>query len=184
MTGLKGREGPGGGLIYPYQGVVPRIGQGVFIAPGARVIGDVEIGDGASVWFNVVIRGDVHAIRIGSGSNIQDGTVVHVTYKEYSTTIGNNVLIGHRCMIHGCILEDGSFVGMQATVMDGCIVESGAMIAAGSLLTPGKTVPGGELWAGRPARYLRDLRPDEAARIPQAVAHYAALARNYLGDME
>lgn len=172
----------GGGELFVYRGTTPRIGDNVFIAPGAKVIGDVEIGAGASLWFNVVVRGDVHAIRIGENTNIQDGSVVHVTYKKFSTTIGNNILIGHRCMLHGCVLEDGCFIGMQSTVMDGCVVESEAMVAAGSLLTPGKTVRSGELWAGRPARYLRDLTEREIAGFPVAVAHYADLARQYLAE--
>lgn len=161
---------------------MPQIGHDAFIAPGAKIIGDVEIGDEASIWFNCVLRGDVHSIRVGAGTNIQDGTVVHVTHEQFGTTIGNNILIGHSCLIHGCILEDGCFIGMQATLMDGVVVESGAMVAAGALVTPGKRVPRGQLWAGRPARFLRDMTDEEMANIPVAVANYAKLAQSYLQD--
>lgn len=166
--------------VYPFEGKWPDVAPDVFIAPGARVIGDVAIGEQSSVWFNCVLRGDVNLIRIGHGTNIQDGSVIHVTRKTHGTFIGDNVLIGHMCLIHGCTLEDGAFVGMGAVVMDACVIEAGGMLAAGSLLTPGKRVPAGQLWAGRPARYLRDLTPEEVARNAAASGHYAELARRYM----
>ncbi|MEJ0035940.1 MAG: gamma carbonic anhydrase family protein [Gammaproteobacteria bacterium] len=167
------------GHLWPYRGIRPTVHESAFIAPGTHVIGDVHIADDASLWFNCVARGDVNRIRIGSRTNIQDGSIVHVTGGRFGTSIGNDVLIGHQCLIHGCRLEDESFVGMGATVMDGCVVERGAMLGAGSLLPPGKAVKSGQLWVGRPARYVRDLTPEELAANRQAVAHYAALAQEY-----
>ena len=124
-------------------------------------------------WCNAVVRGDVGRIRIGAGANIQDGTVVHVTGGAFDTHIGDEVLVGHRCMIHGCRLEDRAFVGMSATVLDGCVVEGDAMLAAGSLLAPGKRIPSGELWAGAPAKKMRDLAPEALEGFRRQVAHYA-----------
>src|SRR5262249_50619337 len=140
-----------------FRNVLPKIGPGAFIANTAVVIGNVEIGAEASIWFGVVLRGDVHTIKVGARTNIQDNTVVHVTEGHFATTIGANVLIGHSCVTHGCTLEDGSFVGMGSTVLDGARVESGAMVAAGSLVTPGKVVKSGEMWSGRPAKLFRPL---------------------------
>jgi carbonic anhydrase/acetyltransferase-like protein (isoleucine patch superfamily) len=154
-----------------------------FVAPGARVIGDVEIGPDASIWYNCVLRGDVNRIRIGARTNVQDGTVIHVDSPKsgagggHPTLIGEDVLIGHMAMVHGCRLHDRAFVGLGAIVMDGCEIESGGMLAAGAMLTPGKRIPAGQLWAGRPARYVRDLGEAEFAAQAEGVAHYVALAR-------
>lgn len=166
-------------LILPYGDQYPRIAADAFIAPNAVVVGDVEIGAGSSLWFNVTVRGDVHSIRIGAGTNIQDGTVVHVTTDRFSTTIGDNVSVGHMALLHGCVLEDGAFVGMTATVMDGCVIEGGGMLAAGALLTPGKRVKAGELWAGRPAAFLRPIQDKEVAMMQNTPRHYAALGAKY-----
>ncbi|OHC75971.1 MAG: gamma carbonic anhydrase family protein [Rhodospirillales bacterium RIFCSPLOWO2_12_FULL_58_28] len=174
------------GLIMPYRGVMPRIAPGVYIAPTASVIGDVEIGAGSSLWFGVVVRGDVNHVRIGEGVNIQDGTIVHVASNragrlgEFATIIGSGVTIGHGAIIHACTLEDGCFIGMGATVMDGVVVEAGAMIAAGALVTPGKRVGTGLLWGGMPARYMRDLTPEDIAHNADTAPHYMELAREYL----
>lgn len=167
------------GQLWPYRGIRPTIHESVFIAPGTHVIGDVHIGEGASLWFNCVARGDVNSIRIGMRTNIQDGTIVHVTGGRFATSIGNDVLIGHQCIIHGCRLEDESFVGMGATVMDDCVIERAAMLGAGSLLSPGKIVKSGQLWMGRPARYVRELTSEEIAANRQAVGRYAKLAQEY-----
>lgn len=168
--------------VQPFNGKTPIIADDVFIADGARIIGDVEIGAGSSIWFNVVMRGDVNIIRVGERSNIQDGSVVHVTRKTHGTFIGNDCLIGHMAMIHGCTLKDFSFVGLGAIVMDGCTVESDAMLAAGAMLTPGKTMGAGELWAGRPARFVRPLTEEEKARNRMAPQGYAELAQLYRAD--
>jgi len=165
--------------VMGFGGKSPRIADDVWLAPGARIVGDVEIGAGSSVWFNCVLRGDVNVIRVGAGSNIQDGTVVHVTRKTHGAFIGDNCLIGHMAMIHGCTLEDWAFVGLTATVMDACVIESDGMLAAGALLTPGKRIAGGELWAGRPARPLRRLTAEEIARNRAGVEGYRQLARAY-----
>ncbi len=167
-------------IILPYKGILPNIHPDAFIAPGAVVIGDVHIGKDSNVWFGCVIRGDVHRIRIGERSNIQDGTVVHVTRDNGPTHIGSNVTIGHGAVIHACTLEDGSFVGMSATVLDQVVVEPGAMVAAGALVAPGKRVPSGEIWAGNPAKLLRKLSEAEVAYISQSARNYVELAKEYL----
>jgi carbonic anhydrase/acetyltransferase-like protein (isoleucine patch superfamily) len=158
---------------------MPQIADDVFIAPGAHVIGKVSIGAGSSIWFNCVLRGDVGRIKVGERTNIQDGTIVHVTGGRFDTHIGDDVLIGHGCIIHGCRLENHAFVGMGAIVLDGAVVEPDAMLAAGALLTPGKVVKGGELWAGRPAKFLRSLTAAETAGNRAGAASYARLAEVY-----
>ena len=171
--------------LIAFEGRVPRIDPTAFVAPGTRLIGDVTIGPGASVWYNCVLRGDVNAIRVGARSNIQDGTVIHCDSPKpghddgFPTIIGDDVLIGHMAMVHGCILEDRAFVGLGAIVMDGCTVEGDAMLAAGAMLTPGKRVPAGQLWAGRPAKYVRDLTPDALAAMRAGVAHYVELGARH-----
>ncbi len=173
---LRARIARGEG-VYPFMDQWPRLADDVFLAPGVRVIGDVEIGAGSSLWYNVVVRGDVCHIRIGSGTNIQDGSVVHVTRRTHATIIGDHVLIGHMAMIHGCEIQDHAFVGLSTIVMDGCVIEEDGMLAAGSLLPPGKVIRKGELWLGRPARFLRKLSADEIAAHRTAPRGYAELAR-------
>jgi carbonic anhydrase/acetyltransferase-like protein (isoleucine patch superfamily) len=169
--------------LITFAGKTPRIDASAFVAPGARLIGDVEIGPEASIWYNCVLRGDVNSITVGARTNIQDGSVIHVDSPKagdargHPTIIGEDVLIGHLAMVHGCILHDRAFVGLGAIVMDGCEIESEAMLAAGAMLTPGKRIPAGQLWAGRPAKYVRDLSPEELAGQRDGVAHYVALAR-------
>ncbi|NQV57787.1 MAG: gamma carbonic anhydrase family protein [Rhodospirillales bacterium] len=171
------------GLILPYNGILPTIAKDAFIAPNATVIGQVTIGEGASIWFNTVLRGDVGTISVGARTNLQDGTIVHVTLGEYDTFIGDDVLVGHMAIIHGAHLEDRTFVGMGATILDGVVVESGAMVAAGALVTPGKRVKRGELWAGRPAKLMRKLSEDEIEGLTSGAAGYHALSREYLSGM-
>ena len=168
------------GLILPWKGILPKIDKGAFIAPSAAVIGDVVIGPEVGVWFGVTIRGDMNFIRIGRRVNIQDGTVVHVDSRKYPTHIGDNVTIGHGAIIHACTLQDGCFVGMQACVMDGAVVETGAMVAAGALVPPGKVVKAGQLWAGRPAKHMRDCGEQERELITRVPPEYWALAEHYL----
>lgn len=172
-------------LIIPFGGKQPVIAPDAFIAPNATVIGDVEIGAGASIWFNTVLRGDVHYIRIGARTNIQDGSVVHVTTGRHATIVGDDVLVGHMVLLHGCTVESNSFVGMGAVVMDEAVIESGGMLAAGALLTPGKRVGRGQLWGGRPAKFLRELTAEESARLADGPQHYVELSQAYrqsLGD--
>jgi len=166
-----------------FRGRTPQVDATAFVAPGAQLIGDVTIGPEASIWYNCVLRGDVNRISVGARSNIQDGSVIHVDSPKpgapegHPTIIGEEVLIGHLAIVHGCILHDRAFVGLGAIVMDGCEIESDAMLAAGAMLTPGRRIPAGQLWAGRPAKYLRDLSAQELAAHRQGVAHYVALAK-------
>jgi carbonic anhydrase/acetyltransferase-like protein (isoleucine patch superfamily) len=165
--------------IHSFGSERPQLADDVFIAPGAQVIGKVTIGTGSSVWFNCVLRGDVGRITVGERTNLQDSTIVHVTGGRFDTHIGDDVLIGHGCIIHGCRLENHTFVGMGAIVLDGAVVEADAMLAAGALLTPGKVVKSGELWAGRPAKFLRSLTAAEIAGNRAGAAGYARLAQVY-----
>jgi carbonic anhydrase/acetyltransferase-like protein (isoleucine patch superfamily) len=174
---------PGPNLIA-FGGHLPRVDPAAFVAPGATLIGDVEIGAEASVWYHCVLRGDMNRIRIGARSNLQDGSVIHVDPPRpgapdigYPCLIGEEVLIGHMAMVHGCILHDRAFVGLGAIVMDGCVIEGDAMLAAGALLAPGRRIPAGQLWAGRPAKHVRDLSEADLAGMREGVAHYVALAR-------
>lgn len=167
-------------FILPYRGVMPSIGAGCFIAPTAAVIGDTVIGEDTNIWFNCAVRGDVNEIRIGARVNVQDATVIHVSSDGQGTYIGDDVTIAHSALVHACTVEDRAFIGMQACVMDDARVETHAMVAAGALVTPGKVVRGGELWAGRPARRVRNLTADEIAYIDHLPAHYCRLAAEYL----
>jgi gamma-carbonic anhydrase len=168
-------------FILPYKGVYPKIHGSAFIAPSASVIGDVEIGEDSNIWYNVAIRGDVHEIRIGKRTNIQDGSVIHVTTDFSGTYVGDDVTVGHSAILHACRVENHGFVGMGAIVMDGAVVESFAMLAAGALLSPGKRIPTGQLWAGRPAKFMRDLKPEEIDYIKWSAPHYAQLGREHKG---
>lgn len=172
------------GLIRAHHGVTPSIAPSAFVAETAVVIGDVVIGEESSIWYGCVLRGDDNSIRIGSRTNIQDGTIVHINHEREGaagtkTTIGSDVTIGHMALIHACTLEDGCFIGMKACVMDGAVVESGAMVAAGALVTPGKRVKRGELWAGGPARLMRRLTDTELTYFSYTARHYAELAASY-----
>lgn len=167
------------GLVLPYEGILPRVADDVFLAPGSIVVGDVEIGERSSLWYNVVVRADVGLVRIGKGTNIQDGSVVHVTGGQFDTHIGDDVLIGHLAMIHGCNIHDRAFIGMKATILDGAVVESDAMVAAGAIVTPNKVVKSGELWAGAPAKKMRDMEPDEIARRAKSAPNYAINAAQH-----
>lgn len=182
MTKEYFRRAPGGGKLYSFNGIWPKLGNGVFIAPGARIIGDVEISEKSSIWFNCVLRGDVNIIRIGKGSNIQDDTVVHVEGGGAATRIGDNVLIGHGCIIHGTTIEDRGFVGMGAVTMDGCHIESEGMVAAGALLSPGKRVQSRELWVGRPAKKIRNLDDAALDGMMAGTVGYQELAAKYLQE--
>jgi carbonic anhydrase/acetyltransferase-like protein (isoleucine patch superfamily) len=166
-------------LILSFKGVHPKIATSAFIAPTAAVIGDVQIGDEASLWFGVVVRGDVNAIRIGARTNIQDGTIVHAATGSFATHIGAEVTIGHAAVIHACRIGDRAFIGIKAVVLDGAVVEAGAMVAAGALVGPGKRIPTGELWAGNPARFRRKLGPEDECNFGWIAAHYVELAGAY-----
>ncbi len=167
------------GSCHTFRGNTPDIADDVFLAPGSQIIGDVAIGAGSSIWFNCVLRGDVNFIRVGERTNIQDGTIIHVNNGGESTTIGNDVLVGHKVMLHGCELQDEAFVGMNALILDRCVIEGGAMVAAGAMMTPGKVARRGELWAGWPAKCLRQLTEKDIALMTKGAAHYAQLAQEY-----
>lgn len=139
-------------LILPVRGINPVFGQNCFIAPNATVVGEVVMGDHCSVWFNAVLRGDVNSITIGNNSNVQDGAVIHCTYKKSKVVIGNNVSIAHNAVVHGCTIHDNVLIGMNAVVMDDAVVESGAIVAAGAIVLARTVVEAGYIYAGSPAK--------------------------------
>ena len=147
-------------LILPVQGIKPIFGEDCFLAENATVVGQVTMGNLCSVWFTAVVRGDVNTITIGNKVNIQDGAIIHATYQKAATVIGNNVSIGHRAMVHGCTIHDNVLIGMGAIVMDNCVVESNCIIAAGALLPEGTHVKSGSVYAGIPAKKIKDLTPE------------------------
>ena len=161
-------------IVKSVNGKSPRIPEDCYVAENATIVGDVEFGSKCSVWFNAVIRGDVHYIKIGNKVNIQDNATIHATYQKSPTTIGNNVSIGHNAIVHGCTIHDNVLIGMGAIVMDDCIVESNSLIAAGAILTKGTHVKEGELWAGIPAKKIKD--------VPQSLkeGEIERIANNYL----
>jgi carbonic anhydrase/acetyltransferase-like protein (isoleucine patch superfamily) len=176
--------GAGDRTIVPFFGKTPKIHGSAFVAPGARLIGDVEIGPDASIWYNCVLRGDINRIVIGARSNLQDGTIVHVEgprpdAEGLPTIVGEDALVGHMAILHGCVLDDRAFVGMGAIVLDGCRVGGGALLAAGAMLTPGKSIPSGQLWAGRPARLVRDVGEDERGAMLEQSRGYVENARRH-----
>lgn len=171
----------GAGLIVPHKGFVPKVDPAAFIAVNATLVGDVEIAANASIWFGCILRGDGPGIRIGENSNLQDGTVVHVAARGLMTVVGRDVTVGHMVLLHACEVQDGAFIGMHSTVLDGAVVESQAMVAAGALVTPGKIVRKGELWAGNPARKLRDLTEKDYETFKRIAAGYVTLAKSYTG---
>lgn len=144
-------------LILPVKGILPVMGNNCFIAPNATIAGEVIMGDDCSVWFNAVLRGDVNFIKMGNKVNVQDGAIIHCTYQKYGTTIGNNVSIGHNAIVHGCVIEDNVLVGMGAIVMDNCHVGSNSIIAAGAVVLENTTIEPGTIYAGVPAKKVKDI---------------------------
>jgi carbonic anhydrase/acetyltransferase-like protein (isoleucine patch superfamily) len=169
--------------VYPYRGKVPRLGERVFLAPSAELTGDIEVGDDASFWFHTVARGDVHWMKIGARTNIQDGTALHVTHETHPLVIGEGVVVGHQAVLHGCTVEDGALIGIGARVLDGAVVETGAQVGAGAVVAPGARVPAGHLVLGVPARVHRELTDEERAKIPAIVKRYVRLKDEYLGSL-
>ncbi len=166
--------------LLAYKGTFPRLGKDVFIAPGAWVIGDVLIGDGSSIWFNTLVRGDVHFIRIGAQTNIQDNSTLHVTGGKFPLVIGDRVTVGHRAIVHGCVVEDDCMIGMGSIVMDGARIGAGSLVGAGAVVTPGTVVPPGSLVLGMPAVVVRPVNAREHNLIVSSGAHYRELARDYM----
>jgi carbonic anhydrase/acetyltransferase-like protein (isoleucine patch superfamily) len=144
-------------VILPVKGVSPKLGKNCFIAPNATIVGDVITGDDCSIWFNAVVRGDVNSIRIGNKVNIQDGAVIHCTYEKTKVHLGNNVSIGHNAIVHGCKVHDNVLIGMGAIVMDNCEIGSNTIIAAGAVVTEGTIVPPGCIFAGVPAKKVKEI---------------------------
>lgn len=172
--------------IRKFKDFVPGIGKGCYVDESAAVIGDVVLGEDASVWPMCSIRGDVNQIRIGDRTNIQDGSVIHVTHRYgklpegYATHIGNDVTVGHKVMLHGCTVEDLCLIGMGSTVLDGAIIRSKVLLGAGSLVPEGKDLEGGFLWLGRPAKKMRELTEQELKWFEYSAQHYVKLKNDYM----
>lgn len=164
-------------LIKPVKGVFPKMGENCYLAENATVIGDVEMGDYCSVWFNAVVRGDVNSIRMGNKVNIQDGAVIHCTYQKTKTVLGNNVSVGHNAIVHGCTVHDNVLIGMGAIVMDNCIIHSNTIIAAGAVVLEGTEVEEGCIYAGVPAKKIKNISSElihgEIERIATNYTMYA-----------
>ncbi len=165
-------------IIKEINGKAPQFGADCFVADNATIVGDVQMGDQCSVWFNAVLRGDVHFIKMGNKVNVQDGAIVHCTYQKSPTTIGNNVSIGHNAIVHGCTIQDNVLIGMGSIVMDDCIIESNSIIAAGAVVTKGTIVPSGTVFAGMPAKKIKDISVElstgEVNRIADNYVKYAS----------
>ena len=166
--------------LLAYRGILPRIHATAFIAHTASIIGDVEIAAESGIWYGCVVRGDVNEIRIGKGTNIQDLTMIHCAELGQGTYLGDNITVGHSAVLHACKVEDEAFIGIQACVMDDCLIERGAMVAAGALVTPGKIVKTNEVWAGRPAKKLRDINEGDLEFFEINRERYKRLAQEYL----
>jgi carbonic anhydrase/acetyltransferase-like protein (isoleucine patch superfamily) len=169
--------------ILPVLGKHPQFGSECFIAPNATIVGDVVMGDACSIWFNAVIRGDVHFIKMGNKVNVQDGAVIHCTYEKNPTDIGNNVSIGHNALVHGCTIHDNVLIGMGSIVMDRCVIHSNSIIAAGAVLLEGTVVEEGSIYAGVPAKKVKDVSPamihGEINRIANNYVKYASWFEDY-----
>ena len=163
-------------IIKSVRGFDPKFGNNCFFADNSVVVGDVEMGDNCTVWFNAVVRGDVNAIRIGDNTNIQDGAVIHCTYLKASTTIGNNVSIGHNAIVHGCVVEDNVLIGMGAIVMDNAIVRHGAVVAAGAVVLQGQEVEANSIYAGVPAKKVKEAGEEMRSLIERTAKNYPMYA--------
>jgi len=169
-------------MIYTYKNFTPKVSTSVFVAPNAAVIGDVEIGEDSSVWFNSVIRGDVHRIRVGERTNIQYVSVLHVTYQKWALEIGDNVTVGHGAILHGCTISSNCLIGMGARVLDGARVGEFSLVAAGSLVLQGDKVPNNSLVAGVPAIVKRTLTAEEIEQLKASAERYVNYKNSYLGE--
>ncbi len=171
-------------VIKSVNGKSPQIPENCFVAENATIIGDVTFGDLCSVWYNAVIRGDVHYIKIGSKVNIQDGAIIHCTYQKHPTTIGNNVSIGHNAIVHGCEIHDNVLIGMGAIVMDNCVVESNSIVAAGAVVTQNTVVSSGTIWAGVPAKKVKDIDESDFAGEIARISNNYVMYSSWLKDVE
>ena len=175
-------DGPSGAhirraYIAPFMDLVPEIDASAFIAATAAIIGAVRVGANSSIWHQTTLRGDNNYITIGDNTNIQDNCCLHIDSRSHPTIIGDNVTVGHSALVHACTIGDSAFVGMGSMVMDGAVIEPQGMLAAGAMLTPGKVIPTHEIWAGRPAKKMRDMTEEDIANITRASEHYVLLAR-------
>ena len=165
-------------IIKEIRGKLPQIGEDCFIAENATIVGDVQMGKECSVWFNAVLRGDVHYIKMGDRVNIQDGAVIHCTYKKYPTTMGNNVSVGHNAIVHGCTIHDNVLIGMGSIVMDNCVVHSNSIVAAGAVVTQNTVIESGSIYAGVPAKKVKDISKElssgEIDRIAENYVEYSS----------
>ena len=168
-------------MIAPFLDAAPRLGHEVFVAGSAAVVGDVALGDGASVWYGASLRGDVHWIRVGPRTNVQDNATVHVSRGTHPCHLGADVTIGHNAVVHGCTVEDGCLIGMGAVVLDGAVVGEGSIVGAAALVTGGTRIPPRSLVLGAPAKVVRELTDEEVARSLANAAHYVRMSRMYLG---
>ena len=166
--------------VMSYKGITPEFGTGVFLADGARVIGDVKIGADSSIWFNVTVRGDCNYIRIGERTNIQDNSVIHVTHDTGPTHIGDEVTIGHAAVIHACTIKNRSLIGMGAVILDGVEVGEQSVVAAGSVLPPGKKYPSGVLILGSPGKVVRELSTAEKSGLKESYENYLEYKKGYI----
>ena len=169
-------------LILPVKGISPRLGTNCFVAENATIVGDVVLGDDCTVWFNAVIRGDVHSIRIGNKTNIQDGAVIHCTYQKAPTTIGNNVSIGHRAIVHGCTVEDNVLIGMGAIVMDHAVVQKNCIVAAGAIVLEKTVCESGYIYAGIPARKVKQLSQEQVEGLDKVADNYVMYGSWFTGN--
>ena len=170
--------------IFPYKGILPSLAEDVFLAPGSKLVGDVTIGKGSSVWYNTVIRGDVHYVKIGEMTNIQDLSMLHVTNGKYPLNIGDKVTIGHSVTLHGCTIKDLTLIGMGAVVLDGAVVEEKSIVAAGAVVKPHFVVPSGKLVAVIPAKVIRDLTQDEIADLEESAQRYKKYTEETIQSMQ
>ena len=176
--------------IRSFQGVSPVLGEGTYVDEAATVIGDVVLGDDVSIWPGTVVRGDVNYIRIGARTNVQDGSIIHVTHDGpygkpggFATVIGEDVTIGHAAVIHACVIENACLIGMGATILDGATIKKNGFVGAGAVIPPGKVVESGELWLGNPAKCVRKLSEKEIEQLYYSAQHYVRLKDKYLSEV-
>ena len=169
-------------LIKSVKGKSPIFGKDIFLAENATIVGEVEMGENCSVWFNSVIRGDVNSIKIGNKVNIQDGAIIHCTYKKAATIIGNNVSVGHNAIVHGCTIEDNVLIGMGAIIMDGAVVESNTIIGAGSVVLEGTHIESGTIYAGVPAKKVKELNEDQTSILIKGISDNYVMYSSWFQD--
>ena len=171
-------------LIKKVKGISPKFGLDVYLAENATIVGDVKMGDKCSVWFNAVVRGDVNSIKIGNKVNIQDGAIIHCTYKKAATEIGNNVSIGHNAMVHGCTIHDNVLIGMGSIVMDNCIIHSNSIVAAGAVVLEGTHVESGSIYAGIPAKKVKTINQEQTNKLIEGISENYVMYSSWFTEGE